>query len=84
MADFFKFTDAAGHPFSGTGGLTKFAEGLVNIDVQNQIVFVFDNDAEGEAYGKVGRLKLPGVICVGCVLFNCSDAAFKPSANNFC
>lgn len=60
VADFFKFIDAAGHPFSGTGGLTKFAEGLVNIDVQNQIVFVFDNDAEGvEAYGKVGRLKLP-------------------------
>jgi len=47
VEDFFKFIDPKAHPFSGTGNLAKFAEGLVRIDVQNRIVFLFDNDAEG-------------------------------------
>ncbi|MEO9229593.1 MAG: hypothetical protein ABI216_11685 [Devosia sp.] len=48
------------HPFSGTGQLRKFAEGLAKIDVQNQTVFVFDNDAEGvEASQKVDAMSLP-------------------------
>jgi hypothetical protein len=38
----------------------KFAEGLAKIDVHNQALFVFDNDAEGvEAYGRVAALALP-------------------------
>jgi hypothetical protein len=33
---------------------------LVKIDVQNQIVFLFDNDAEGyEAYRRLQKLALP-------------------------
>jgi hypothetical protein len=38
----------------------NFAEGLAAIDVHNQVVFLFDNDAEGwSAYEKVMRLRLP-------------------------
>ncbi|WP_326522935.1 HEPN/Toprim-associated domain-containing protein [Sphingomonas sp.] len=61
VADFFRFIDVSErHPFPGTGNLLKFAEGLAKIDVHNQTVFVFDNDAEGaDAFGKVGTLTLP-------------------------
>jgi len=61
VVDFFRFIDVSErHPFSGTGGLVKFAEGLAKIDIQNKIVFLFDNDAEGvEAFRSVRRFKLP-------------------------
>lgn len=61
IADFFRFIDVSErHPFSGTGSLVKFAEGLVKIDVQNQMIFVFDNDAEGrEAFKKMSAFRLP-------------------------
>ncbi len=61
VADFFRFIDVRdGHPFSGTGNLLKFAEGLAKIDVHNQVVFLFDNDAEGfDAYQRLLRLNLP-------------------------
>ena len=61
IADFFRFIDISDrHPFSGTGGLTKFAEGLAKIDVHNKIVFLFDNDAEGvDAYLTVRGFTLP-------------------------
>lgn len=61
IADFFRFIDVSeSHPFSGTGNLVKFAEGLAKIDVQNQVVFVFDNDAEGlDAHQKLSALTLP-------------------------
>ncbi len=49
VADFFRFIDVnENHPFWGTGSLVKFAEGLVRIDVQNNILFLLDNDAEGQ------------------------------------
>jgi hypothetical protein len=61
IADFFRFIDVSeSHPFSGTGNLVKFAEGLAKIDVQNQVVFVFDNDAEGlDAHLRLSALTLP-------------------------
>ena len=61
IADFFRFIDVSdSHPFSGTGNLIKFAEGLAKIDVQNQIVFLFDNDAEGlDAHQRISALNLP-------------------------
>lgn len=61
IADFFRFIDVSnGHPFSGTGSLVKFAEGLAKIDVHNQIVFLFDNDAEGfDAYQRLMKFTLP-------------------------
>jgi hypothetical protein len=62
VADFFRFIDVSeSHPFSGTGNLVKFAEGLAKIDVQNHILFLFDNDAEGlEALQRLAKLALPG------------------------
>jgi hypothetical protein len=61
VEDFFCFIDVTErHPFSGTGNLVNFAQGLAAIDVHNQVVFLFDNDAEGwAAYEKVRRLRLP-------------------------
>lgn len=61
IADFFRFIDVSeSHPFSGTGNLVKFAEGLAKIDVQNQVLFVFDNDAEGlDAHQRLSKLILP-------------------------
>ncbi len=61
IEDFFRFIDnKERHPFSGTASLAKFAEGLVKIDVHNQVVFLFDNDAEGvEAYRSLARLTFP-------------------------
>jgi hypothetical protein len=61
IEDFFQFIDVSErHPFSGTGNLVKFAEGLIKIDIQNKMVFVFDNDAEGvDAYNHLLSWKLP-------------------------
>lgn len=61
VADFFRFVDLEGaHPFWGTGNLVKFAEGLLRIDVHNQIIFVLDNDAEGlDAFQRLGKLSFP-------------------------
>ncbi|KZE53901.1 hypothetical protein J3A72_001448 [Stenotrophomonas sp. PvP093] len=61
VADFFRFIDVSErHPFSGTGSLVKFAEGLAKIDVQNQVLVVLDNDAEGmDALEAIKRFRLP-------------------------
>lgn len=61
VADFFNFVDVdERHHFWGTGNLVKFAEGLLRIDLLNQVLFVFDNDAEGvDAFRKLEKLKLP-------------------------
>lgn len=62
VADFFNFIDVdERHHFWGTGNLVKFAEGLLRIDIQNKVLFVLDNDAEGvDAYRKLAALTLPG------------------------
>jgi HEPN/Toprim N-terminal domain 1 len=61
VSDFFRFVDVdERHHFWGTGNLVKFAEGLLRIDVHNQVLFVLDNDAEGvDAYRKLQGLRLP-------------------------
>jgi hypothetical protein len=61
IEDFFHFIDVSErHPFSGTGNLLKFAEGLIKIDVLNQIVFLFDNDAEGvDTYNRLSSWAIP-------------------------
>ncbi len=61
VADFFNFVDVdETHHFWGTGNLVKFAEGLLRIDILNQVLFVFDNDAEGvDAFRKLEKLNLP-------------------------
>lgn len=61
IADFFRFVDVGrGYPFTGAGNLVRFAQGLVKIDIHNQILFVLDNDAEGvSAYRRISELALP-------------------------
>jgi hypothetical protein len=61
VADFFNFVDInERHPFWGTGNLVKFAEGLLRIEVLNQVLFVLDNDAEGvDAFRKLKKLNPP-------------------------
>ncbi|OSI68617.1 HEPN/Toprim-associated domain-containing protein [Bradyrhizobium canariense] len=60
VADFFRFIDVEErHHFWGTGNLVKFAEGLLRIDIQNKVLFLLDNDAEGvDAYRKLQELRL--------------------------
>ena len=36
-----------GYPFSGSGNLASFCRGLMKVGIQNKIIIVFDNDAEG-------------------------------------
>ncbi|NKW82758.1 hypothetical protein HGG72_25025 [Ochrobactrum pecoris] len=39
--------------------MVRFAEGLVRIDIQNQVLFLLDNDAEGvDAYRKLKELNM--------------------------
>lgn len=61
IADFFQFVDVdERHPFWGTGNLVKFAEGLVRIDIQNKVLFILDNDAEGvDALKRLKDLQMP-------------------------
>lgn len=48
LADFFDFVDMnEGYPFTGTGNLYNFTKGLISISVQNNVVILYDNDAEG-------------------------------------
>jgi hypothetical protein len=65
VADFFRFIDGdERHHFWGTGNLVKFAEGLCRIDIQNLMLFLLDNDAEGvDAYRKLQDLKMPSNMC---------------------
>lgn len=61
IADFFSFVEVeARHPFSGTGQVVNFLKGLVDIGVQNNVIAIFDNDAEGvAAWRKCLALNLP-------------------------
>ena len=61
VADFFYFVDMEeGYPFTGTGNLYRFCQGLVSIGIENNVVVVYDNDAEGLAnYEKTSNLHLP-------------------------
>ncbi len=48
IKDFFYFVDMhEGYPFTGTGNLFNFVKGLRSINIKNDVVVVFDNDAEG-------------------------------------
>jgi hypothetical protein len=61
IADFFSFVDMEeGYPFSGTGNLYKFVQGLISIGVQNNAIILFDNDAEGVfGHERCRRLNVP-------------------------
>lgn len=66
-ADFFTFIDMEeGYPFSGTGNLYKFCQGLVSIGILNKVIILYDNDAEGfSKYEATKKLALPNnmVVC---------------------
>lgn len=59
--DFFDFVDMEeGYPFTGTGNIFRFTQGLISIAVQNRMLILFDNDAEGrEAFKRTSALNLP-------------------------
>ncbi|MXW00546.1 MAG: hypothetical protein F4X59_02780 [Holophagales bacterium] len=61
VADFFYFVDMSeGYPFTGTGNLHNFAKGLVGIAVRNNVIILYDNDAEGVAgFNRTVGLSLP-------------------------
>lgn len=66
ISDFFTFVDMEEHyPFSGTGNLYKFFQGLVSINMLNKCLFIFDNDAEGvEKFGKAKNIQAPDNLSV--------------------
>ncbi len=48
IADFFYFVDMTeNYPFTGTGNLFRFTQGLSSINIQNKTIIIYDNDAEG-------------------------------------
>ena len=61
IADFFYFVDMEeGYPFTGTGNLHRFCQGLVSIRIENRVLIIYDNDAEGSArFAETSRLRLP-------------------------
>jgi hypothetical protein len=61
IQDFFNYVDMKeGYPFSGTGSLINFVKGLISIGIQNNVIVLFDNDAEGVAsYHKCLELNIP-------------------------
>jgi hypothetical protein len=61
IADFFDFVDMGeGYPFSGTGNLFNFAKGLISIAIQNNVIVIYDNDAEGVYnFNRTSRLNIP-------------------------
>ncbi len=61
IADFFYFVDMdEGYPFTGTGNLYNFTKGLIAISIQNNVVVVYDNDAEGVLnYNRTAKLNVP-------------------------
>lgn len=69
IADFFRFVDMDhGYPFVGTGNLRNFAAGLAGIDVQNHVLFVLDNDAEGlDVCTQIQGMRLPANMGATCL-----------------
>jgi hypothetical protein len=61
LSDFFDFVDMnEGYPFSGTGNLYNFTRGLISIAVQNNVIIIYDNDAEGvSSFNRTARLNIP-------------------------
>ena len=61
LADLFTYVDMEdNYPFSGTGNLYKFFQGLASIGMQNKCLCIFDNDAEGvEKYHKAVDIEVP-------------------------
>lgn len=61
VADFFSFIDMTdNYPFTGTGNVVRFCQGLARIKIQNRVLVVLDNDTAGlEAFHRIQELDLP-------------------------
>lgn len=61
ILDFFTFVDMEdNYPFTGTGNLFRFCQGLTSIRIQNKTLVLFDNDLEGvDKFKKTSKLNLP-------------------------
>ncbi len=61
ILDFFTFVDMEeNYPFTGTGNLYRFCQGLTSIRIQNKTLVLFDNDLEGvDKFNKTNKLNLP-------------------------
>lgn len=61
ILDFFTFVDMEdNYPFTGTGNLYRFCQGLTSIRIQNKTLVLFDNDLEGvDKFNKTNNLNLP-------------------------
>lgn len=61
VADFFTFVDMSeNYPFTGTGNLFRFCQGLATIRIQNKILVVLDSDTAGlETFQRISRIPLP-------------------------
>lgn len=61
IMDFFTFVDMAdNYPFTGTGHLYRFCQGLTSIRILNKVVVIYDNDTIGqEKYELTKSLNLP-------------------------
>lgn len=61
IKDFFYFVDMEdGYPFTGTGNLFNFVKGLSSIEIENDVLVIFDNDVEGtQAMNRCLTLNLP-------------------------
>lgn len=59
--DFFYFVDMENnYPFTGTGNVFRFCQGLASINIQNKVLIILDNDAEGVCTNeRCKKLKLP-------------------------
>src|SRR6266568_2841217 len=65
-ADFFEFIDMdENYPFTGTGNVVRFCEGLAKINIQSRVLVILDNDTAGQsAARRLARLRLPPQIRV--------------------
>lgn len=66
ISDFFEFIDMKeNYPFTGTGNLSNFCLGLSKINIQNNVIILFDNDTSGlELYNKVKDIVKPNNLYV--------------------
>jgi hypothetical protein len=61
ISDFFNFIDMKeNYPFTGVGSLKNFCNGLAKINIQNNIIVLFDNDTAGiETFNAIRNIQKP-------------------------
>jgi hypothetical protein len=69
VADFFSFIDMTdNYPFTGTGNLFRFCQGLATIRIQNKILVILDADTAGvETFERIRKIPLPASMHIACL-----------------